>query len=350
MAKIAPIRLGGRTLKPHTAIVRPQLGARSVLTSSPWEFVSLWLRKEKQDQALFYWDQAEQFSIASRGLPLQSSPLLHYYSFMNAVKALLTSKSIVFKQRHGVTSHDMRGPSNLIDIKNEGVNIQIHGIVPALAEYLGEAEDLRKHSLEELMFNLPYIHRTYCLTYPRQTDMFVPLRDAHYVVDTANGTAFLVAKLSENFSNRHVVNRLTSAFEIFDDTGEGLQIRSKAEVPFSRPNAPSKAELGRLSSLHSLIRPELFYINGTQTLWYVRSAVAGPTRIKRFSPTMTLCAMHRLSELCRYKPLELSKFLSGKKNWLLSEFIRQSPPQFLDEIASEITGLEFLAPNVRPSS
>jgi len=350
VVNIVPIRLGGRALKPHTAIVRPQLGGRSVLTASPWEFVSLWLRKEKQEEALFYWDQAEQFSIASRGLPLQSSPLLHYYSFMNATKALLTSKSVTFKSRHGVSSHDMRGPSSVIDIKNEGVRIQNHGIVPALAEYLGETETSRNHSLEELMFNLPYIHRTYCLTYPSQTDMFVPLIDAHYVVDKANGKAFLVAYLSENFSNRRVVNRLTSSFDIHDDTGDLIQIRSKAEVAFSRPSTPTKAELGRLSSLQHLVRSELFYINGTQTLWYARSSVAGPTKLGRFSPTMTLCAMHRLSELCRYKPLELSKFLSGKKNWLLSEFIRQSPPQFVDEIASEITGHEFLVPNVRSPS
>ena len=59
--------------------------------------------------------------------------------------------------------------------------------------------------------------------------------------------------------------------------------------------------------------------------------------------------MHRLSELCRYQPIKLSKFLAGKKNWLLTEFIEMAPGQFLDAIASEMTGYQFLAPNVRPA-
>ncbi|MBW6099855.1 YaaC family protein [Escherichia coli] len=34
--------------------------------------------------------------------PTNQPPLLHYYSFMNAVKALLSSRNINFKQHHGV--------------------------------------------------------------------------------------------------------------------------------------------------------------------------------------------------------------------------------------------------------
>jgi hypothetical protein len=45
--------------------------------------------------------------------------------------------------------------------------------------------------------------------------------------------------------------------------------------------------------------------------------------------------------------MELASHLSGQKNWLLSEFIQMSPVQFIDEMASEITGYQFLMPNVR---
>ena len=60
--------------------------------------------------------------------------------------------------------------------------------------------------------------------------------------------------------------------------------------------------------------------------------------------------MHRLSEICRYQPLQLKSLLEGQKNWLLSEFIQMSPIQFIDEIASEMTGYQFLVPNVRPAA
>ena len=55
-------------------------------------------------------------------------------------------------------------------------------------------------------------------------------------------------------------------------------------------------------------------------------------------------------EICRYRPLELRSLLSGRENWLVSEFVEASPLQFIDAIASEITGHEMLEPNVRPPS
>ncbi|EON18306.1 hypothetical protein C265_19294 [Cupriavidus sp. GA3-3] len=63
--------------------------------------------------------------------------------------------------------------------------------------------------------------------------------------------------------------------------------------------------------------------------------------------TLILSAMHRLSEICRYKPSQLQSYLDGQKNWLLSEFVAMAPAQFLDEIASEMTGHQIMIPNVR---
>src|SRR5262249_34783516 len=134
---ILPIYLSGREIRPHKAIVYPLLGTRTVLTNSPWSFVSLWLKKEKKDDALFYWNQAQEFHIASSGINIQSAPLLHYYSFMNAAKALLTAKAVPYIERHGLRGHEMHGPSNKISLSNEGVRIlNNNGILPALSSYL----------------------------------------------------------------------------------------------------------------------------------------------------------------------------------------------------------------------
>lgn len=102
---IAPIKLKQRAIGPHKAIVAPLLNSRTVLTNSPWTFVALWLQRNRKPKALFYWEQAEEFHRASVGLPLRSAPLLLYYCFMNAVKALLIAKSVNFDEMHGVTVH-----------------------------------------------------------------------------------------------------------------------------------------------------------------------------------------------------------------------------------------------------
>lgn len=349
MTKTVPIKIKGRTVSPHKAFENADLASRNVLTHSPWDFVELWLKREKQKNALFYWNQAREFHNASHGLPRQSSPLLHYYSFMNAVKALLSAKGKTFDQHHGVAAHSTKSASGKISIKNEGVRIKSQGILPSLSAYIGEAETNNTHSLQELLFNLPYIHRTYCLTYKAQTDMFIPIKDAHFVCDKAGGTAYFKATLSRDFSNAHVVKRLPSAFTV-EDKGSEYKIRSVATAPFTRPGRPTEKDVSQLLSLHKRIRPDLSYINGSQTLWYIKGLAAGPAKIKRAPCTITLAAMHRLSELSRYKPLELDSFLSGQQNWLLSEFIQQAPPQFFDEISSEITGHQFLIPNVRPAA
>lgn len=97
--------------------------------------------------------------------------------------------------------------------------------------------------------------------------------------------------------------------------------------------------------MHDELRTHLYYINGTQTLWYLKTD--GGHGIDRRPMTLTLAAMHRLSEVCRYRPSDLLSLLNGQKNWLLTEFVSMAPPQFLDEIACEITGHQIMIPNVR---
>jgi len=344
-----PVRLNGRELRPHKATIFPTLDARTVLTNSPWEFVSLWLRRQKQSDALFYWNQAQQFSRASIGLDIQSAPLLHYYSFMNAAKALLAAKGVGFLEKHGVSADSPSG-SNRIDIANESVRIHHDGVLPSLAKYLNDTDTKSCHTLQELLFNLPYVHRTYCLTYRRQSEMFFPLTECMYVFDSTTKEVFLSAKLSSHFSTRRHIKKLPPGLGQ-DPTGKDHRaIRSTATVSVKKAIVTSDNDILNLVSLNKSIHQDLTYINGTQTLWYAKAIVAGPVRLNRSPLTVTLAAMHRLSEICRYRPLQLDKFLSGQRNWLLSEFINMAPAQFIDGIAAEITGHQFMLPNVRPAT
>ncbi len=343
-----PVRIRGRDLRPHKATVNPTLGARTVLTNSPWDFVSLWLKRERKERALFFWNQARSFADAALGMPVQSAPLLHYYAFMNATKALLSAKGVSFDEMHGVKSHNMRGTSRKITLSNAGIRLLARGVAPSLSQYLGEAETCTTHSLKELLFNIPCIHRTYCLTYKNQADLFIPLIDCRYIYESASGQAYFAADLSQDFANLKYIKRLPSTLMEGTPQEKNRAIRSASSVPIGSATVTSPADLAALGKLHRSLRPDINYIGGSQTLWYAKINVAGPKRLKRSPLTLTLVAMHRLSEMCRYRPMELGAFLAGQKNWLLSEFIQMSAPQFIDEIAAELTGYQFMAPNVRP--
>lgn len=91
------------------------------------------------------------------------------------------------------------------------------------------------------------------------------------------------------------------------------------------------------------VRKNVQYIAGVDIRWYIKR-VDDASIIPMSSLAITFAVMHRLSELSRYEPITLSKHLNSQQNWLISEFIKSAPYQFIHQIASEITGEEFLVP------
>jgi hypothetical protein len=114
-----PVRIGPRLFRPHKAVGFAQFEMRTVLTADRFNYVDLWLRRQHHEEALFYWRQARAFNTAAEGLSIESSPLLHYYCFLNVAKALFAAKSIGFQEAHGVQSHRMRGPNSKVVLSNE---------------------------------------------------------------------------------------------------------------------------------------------------------------------------------------------------------------------------------------
>jgi YaaC-like Protein len=340
---IEKIKLGTRTLGLSKAVHDAQFQLRTVLTLEPFNYVDLWLRREHKEEALFHWQQARDFHRAAQGLPMESAPLVIYYCFMNAAKALLTSKGIAFDPHHGVGAHPMRGPNSKVVLSNEGIKIGSRGIVPALASYFGEAELKKTHSLEDVLYNLVFVHRTYCLSHPNKKERFLPLKNLAFVRDSDTNEVWFTADAVDDadwkFFRKHLPVEVTGA------SSGSATIKSVAKIVWSSVNKPTQSELGELRRLNEELRRVLHYINGAQTLWYLKST--GTYQIDRRPITLTLAAMHRLSEICRYKPSELRSFLDGQKNWLLSEFVAMASAQFLDEIACEMTGHQIMIPNVR---
>lgn len=346
MSKYIPISFNNRELLLPKAILDPELGSSTVLTNEPWEFVDLALTREGQKEAQFYWRQAREFYNVAQGLPLQSAPLLLYYSYMNATKALLSAKEITFNKYHGVKGWEPNsgGQSRFF---SAGVEIKNQGILPSLSSYYGEAESLNQHSLKDLLYNLPFIHRTFSLTYASSHEMFIPLVHPRFVYEEGTNNVYFSAKLSKHYTNRKFLRVLPPSISSPSKDPKEILLSSQSVV-VSNAAKPTDADIAQIATFATTLRSDVFYINGIQTLWYLK--VLRNSRLKRQTTTLTLAAMHRLSEVCRYAPMELDNLLQGQKNWLLSEFIRMSGTQFIDELASEITGKIFMVPNVRPAN
>lgn len=102
------------------SVINPKYGSKTILTDSCWEYVSLFLKRQSitgASDALFYWEQAHSFYLASKTLPDSARPLTSYYCILNAAKALLRYKGIEDKKlkNHGISS--VRDESEKTNIK-----------------------------------------------------------------------------------------------------------------------------------------------------------------------------------------------------------------------------------------
>ncbi|WP_288421011.1 YaaC family protein [uncultured Pantoea sp.] len=340
---MTPIIISNKALTITKTVINPQFNIKTVLTVDPFDYVDLWLRREHKDEALHYWRQAKNFHRAAGGLPIESAPLVLYYCFMNASKALLSAKGINFNEYHGVGAHLMRGPNSKIMLSNEGIAIKNNGIVPSLIQYFNEPETSLHHSLEDILYNLVFIHRTYCLSYANKKERFIPLKNTAFLRDPVTGEVRLRAEPVDNIDWKFFRKHLPA--EVVAVAGSKPVIESASSVTWASADSPTPIELNSLCQLNTVLRRVFHYINGAHTLWYLKTT--GSYEINRMPITLTLAAMHRLSEICRYKPSQLKSYMDGQKNWLLSEFISMAQSQFLDEIASEMTGHQIMIPNVR---
>jgi hypothetical protein len=343
------LQIGNRTAYFRKTITGPDFASERVLARDAFQFAGLWL-KRKCPKALSFWEQSRSYYVVSHDLPAQSSPLTSYYCFLNATKSLLTVKGVDFSDYHGVSG--AFDPASKRALRNEMVAFKGGGILPALSALLQEGEIEEQHSLTEILSNLPFIHRAYRYTFRSHPEMFIPLRNLVYRKG-ADDYIWITAHIEGRFADGRSLATLPAQFEVDIGYAPACVIRTKKKVKWlgrqssKEPRAQAEA---RLFNYHRKLRQHLVYISASPDLWYIKRSVAGAKPLRRYTLTLIMAAMHRLSELARYDPQGLTRYLEGKENWLLTEFIELAPMQFIDELVCEMTSLEFGTPGIRPRS
>jgi hypothetical protein len=298
------------------------------------------LKRAHKPEASFYWEQAHNFYEASAGLPEVSSPLTSYYCFLNSTKALLAAKGITIVESHGVGGRANEGHKSL---SNEIVDFQGGGILPALCKHLAEPTNAGKSfTLRQLLWQMPFIHRAFCLSFKGATQLFIPLEDSCFMRRDGSREAWFQARLHPRYLNAHTDRVILPGFEKFNRDGV-TYIRRKRRFRWSSRDI--EASISQFKNYHKQIRRRIIPIYSNENRWYLKKSVAGHDDLSNSQLVLMFAAMHRLSELSRYDPMALAAHFNVNHNWLLSEFIRSSPGQFVYGIASEITGLEFIRPD-----
>jgi len=333
------IKYKNKDLTIHKSVTTPHFNEKTVLVTSTWDYVDLWLKRAAKKDARFFWNQARSFYDATKMLPKTSAPLTAYYCFLNATKALLLAKEVNFSDEHGVSGFTKNGHTSL---SNESVKFKTSGILPALCRHLGEPADETIYTLKDLLYNLPNIHRAFKLTYSSDTELFIPLNNPKIVKSVKTNEAWFCAEVTNQYITNHTTNKLPKEFE--KDAGIIDRFTIRATKRFTWTPGQTSANLTKYKKYHTKLRKHIYYINGAQKFWYLKRGGNIPGMIPRSSMTIAFAAMHKLSEMARYEPNKLSRHFDCQHNWLLSEFISSASSQFIDEISSELTGHEFMPP------
>lgn len=336
----------GKPVGLHKAIKTPDFYSKTVIVHDHWDYVEMFLKRNKLTVAAFYWIQAKEFYNASLDLPNTSSPLTLYYCFLNATKALLTVKGVIFTERHGVAGQTVTGNTNL---ENEKITFQRAGILNALSTYFEDPNTALKHqhSFKDLLYNLPFIHRAFTITYSTHyPEIFIPISNPIFYKDKTSKEVRLSFKTIDNFANGHTTNKITPlgySKDKLSSIENAYSFKSNNHFSWSNQNQHKHKNIQNLTNFHQLNRRCIHYIFGTSTNWYIKRAGINHI-IDKHPLTIIFACMHRLSELARYEPLTLDSHFKLSQNWLLTEFIKGAPIQFIDQISCEITNQNFMQP------
>ena len=173
------LRINNKTLYLQKAVIAPAFGHPTILVEDNWDFVEMWLKKQKKlRDALFFWSQAQSFHQATAVLPKTAAPLAAYYAALNATKALLLAKREAFSPSHGLSGKNTGDKTSL---SNENISVKGAGVLPSLCKYLGEALPAAPVNLKQILYNLPFVHRAFCTTYATAKDLFIPIQEPHFV-------------------------------------------------------------------------------------------------------------------------------------------------------------------------
>ena len=319
----------------HKAHRDPNVGAPSILVSDPWAYVEMFLRRQGSTRQLAFWRQSQAFFRAADAMPNEAAPLPLYYSMLNAVKALLLYRNVAFADEHGVAGAP---PPGRVSLAGERATLYPSGVLAGLWRVLGGHPAQQQLTLSQLLHNLVFIHRAYTLTYSTAAEVFVPIVDPRYRRRSGSAEAWLEFSLRNREDLAGVLRRCTDVERATADP-KSLALRLRQRFEWARRGAPPAA-VQRLRNYHNARRGLFRCIHGAGRLWYLVVPTRNTLTIPE--PVLTFAAMHRLSELSRYQPDVMSKHLSAQHNWILSEFIERAGNQFITQIASEITGSDFL--------
>jgi len=286
-------------------------------------------------------EQSRYFYEAAETAPIKSQPLLYYYSFLNLVKVVINVNSLTIYgsttiYNHGVDAIGAAPKARLKDLKvrikklvpsrpnpNQPISVDFH-----FMSQMGDVFPCMPYeiSIDELLKACIGLHRTYCETNN--------CKENYYRVDDLelfkHGHFFIAQYKIAHCNDRIMSNLSRVGYNIFKKTDtNNIDHYYWKEKVYMLSNSPTKLDYYKLAV--ELKKKGLWYFtDGNKYKKYVSTE---PIHISTESIIYNL--MFFFGSITRYHPYLFDEMLTEQQMWLVSEFLKTQPKQFLYIVTSK---------------
>lgn len=313
-------------------------------------------------------EQSQYFYEAAALAPIKSKPMLYYYSFLNISKAaiVLNDPTLLISNlefNHGVDSCSINNNIQLqdcfISIKNfknaSGISQKI-SVAYELAQFFGDNIKFQcpnpvnhdngpwKIDITSLLKSCIGIHRTASETF-KTKESFVRLESP--IIE--KGGKHLVYKALINSTSNERLLLSSAGYNI-----EQMDFKWYLKEEYNMLTSNLSRQIFYLFSKEILSKGLWTYTIGDEYKIYINSNhLIKIGDVYRFSPLDTTQNIQQLTlssatiiyylmfffgSITRYHPYLFEKVLSEKEIWLVSEFLKTQPLQFLLLLTSKVLG------------
>lgn len=324
---------------------------KRIRVSDLWSFWNYTIRmyhKHKRgvdkDFLLSFLDQSQYFYQVAEKAPINSQPLLYYYSFLNLAKVIINMKNYLGDRvayYHGVETN-VNSTTTL-----DTANLSITEYNPSISKYSVAFEFMkimgdifmppRPHlvNVKEAFKACIGIHRTYC-EITNEHEIYHRLIDPMLYKD---GKELIFEGEIKDCNHGLCLALQGKGYTITTKTiGRNTKFYLNERFNMNSHYTPNRNDYWNLSN--KLIQKGLWgYSDGNEYRIYITN-----NNLRYSSASIIYIIMFFLGSITRYHPYLFKGLLSEKNLWLISEFLKTQPMQFLHIVTSRIIGGTVLKP------
>lgn len=302
----------------------------------------------EKDFLLTLIEQARYFYEAAEKAPIKSQPLLYYYSFLNLVKVVINVNTLnaygsTKEYYHGIESCSIHKGDQLKDMYVEVLGLLgASDKVSVAYQFMTQMGDVvhvpPKYRIEiiKMLKSCIGIHRTYCET-NNCKETYIKIGNLRLYKE---GQRFYSEYEVLNCDAQIQADLIAAGYNIVSENdADGNAIYYWKEDVFMSGTKPNKLDYFTLAT--KLRNKGIWYFtDGDKYRTFVSTA---PIHISTESIIYSL--MFFFGSITRYHPYMFDKLLSDQQMWLISEFLKTQPKQFLHTITSRTIESAILKPN-----